>query len=207
MQRLARLQGVRKQVGQHQAPETPFFNSVVHGPGVSYLHAEARREVPVRGDVVRLVWSEEEITELQRFVAQWISDDGWDVGKPKVRGLLRELVPGDVEVDEAAFATVAAGLIREILIALVPVLPTRRPPREDRVQEIRRIEGDRAAGRTRTGWMGGNRYASGVDRSETPRGDRSGRLHTLQAPQCLCAGVMLSEPNERVHRLNVHEGQ
>lgn len=202
LQRLQRLENAHKDAERRRTVETPSFNSEIFGPAVPWLGAsQSQLQEQDANAPWTTVWSEP--TELQAFVAQYLSDDGWDVTKPKVRQLLKEMVPpdADAEIQEGnndeedgtttTFATLAADLIRNILISLVPVLPTQRPPRENRVPEIRHIEGDRAAGRQRSGWMGANRYASAVDRFEAPRGDRSGRLYTQQAPRCFCGSMML----------------
>lgn len=191
--RLDRLVQYRKLTEGRRTTENPSFNSEVYGPGVLWL-AEAEQTAPVPSAPAPwfTVWPDP--TEMQAFVARWLAEDGWDVTKPKVKDLLRSTVPAETGAamdDEEAFTERAAAYIRDILIQMVPILPTKRPLRETRVPELRHIEGDRATGRARAGWMGANRYASDVDRNEAPRGDRSARLHTQQAPRCFCACMML----------------
>lgn len=187
--RLNRLVQTKKLTEGRRLRENPTFNSEIYGPGVSWLaEPEHVPQVPAPPAPWTTVWPRP--TEMQAFVAQWMSDDGWDVRKPKVRRLLRSTVPAE-EGDDGTFPERAVEYIQTILAQMVPQIPKKPRTRVDQTSEQRRIDNNRAAGRARTGWMGANRFASDVDRHEAPRGDRSARLHTQQAPRCFCACMML----------------
>ena len=192
--RTQRLGKLRQQVQGVQIAETVFnqFESESLGRPVPVLQQQQASKLlpaPAARDTLAAIWSvsSDGVSELRAFVAQWLADEGWDLTKPRIQEALRVHVPargdGHDDNDDHAFAVAAAAAIKMVLFALGTPIPAVRPRLAGTgiTADLRRMETTSARfRRPEHRIVGGKRFSSESSRFVAPRGDRSGRLHTLR---------------------------
>lgn len=141
---------------------------------------------------------------LQRFVMEWLHDNGWDIRKEKIKCLVQQVIPEsqlfsnkknnengccsarNVPEDDEEFAHAAAEAINDIQFLMIPTPTGQVGVRDDRLYYRK----EKAFDRKRI-CVDGRRNGAESSRHAVPQGDTSARLYKAQLPQYRCANVML----------------